>query len=150
MSHSFVCSICMCKMFKKIHKAGFSHYRYGCAVNTIYSFVLSSTFYTGHALISTMRRKKKKCAWEGQEGGEIGSCLTAAAGDFRFPSARWCPTRAGRELKLIPAGADCISQRINFSLCCTGKFCSLSALMLATALVIPLLAHILPSHASPW
>lgn len=44
--------------------------------------------------------------------------------------------RAGRELKLTPAGADCIPQRRNFFLCCTGRFCSLSALMLAAALVI--------------
>lgn len=119
-----------------------------CAVDTLYSFVLPSTFYTGHALLSAMRRKKEKCAREGQEGGEIGSCLTATAGDLRFPSTRWCPAQAGRELKRTPAGTDCISQRRNFSLCCTGKFCSLSALMLAIALVIPLLAHVLPSRAS--
>lgn len=42
-------------------------------------------------MLSTMRRKKEKHAWEGQKGGEIGSCLTAAAGDFSISKMVSCP-----------------------------------------------------------
>lgn len=145
----YVLHVCA-KDLRKIYQTGFSHYPYVYDYEQYSFFILSSFPYFLHrTCISLTMRKKKNCTWKGQEGVEIGSCLRAAASDFRFPSARWRPAWAGRHLDAPRLRLTAFPRE--WTALCASLEGSVPSPLSALALPISALAHVHPSaHWLSW